>query len=135
MVDRPASWAAWGEEKATSRPSKSMRPESLAYTPVSTLISVDLPAPFCPISACTSPGATSKRTSRNAGAPRNDLLMPCIESRSSGRSATDGPSFLGDEPPCPCRQHRALQRARCCRCGSVGLVDVVGGVVLGEQLV
>jgi hypothetical protein len=34
-----------------------MLPASGAYTPVSTLISVDLPAPFWPMSACTSPGA------------------------------------------------------------------------------
>src|SRR4051794_27832155 len=134
MVDSPASWAAWGEEKATSRPSNSMRPESIAYTPVSTLMSVDLPAPFCPIRACTSPRATSNRASRNAGTPRNCLLMPCMESRSSGRSATDGPSFLG-RTTVPMPAAPGPTGARCCRCGSVGLVDVVGGVVLGEQLV
>src|SRR4051794_36486764 len=136
MVDSPASWAAWGEEKATSRPSNSIRPESLAYTPVSTLISVDLPAPFCPIRACTSPRATSKRASRSAGTPRNCLLMPCIESRGAGRSATvaffpeDGaPNRARAGSTGPNRGSGAAGRS------SVGLADVVGRVVLGEQLV
>src|SRR3954466_7890088 len=130
-----------------------MRPESLTYTPVSTLMSVDLPAPFCPIRACTSPRATSKRASRSAGTPRNCLLMPCIESSGAGGSATDGPSLPEDGAPStvpteharetvaagpgqgPVRQHRAAQRPGAAGAGSVGRVDVVGRVVLGEQLV
>src|SRR4051794_4145865 len=49
---------------------------------------VDLPAPFCPISACTSPRDTSNRASRSADTPRNCLLMPRIDSRSVERSVT-----------------------------------------------
>ena len=41
-------------------------------------ISVDLPAPFSPITAWTSPRATSSRTLCKAGTPENDLEMPSI---------------------------------------------------------
>ena len=40
------------------------------------LISVDLPAPFSPTSACTSPARTSNETSDSACTPGKDLLMP-----------------------------------------------------------
>src|SRR3954471_20996416 len=95
MVDRPASCAACGEGKVTSPPSNSMRPESLERTPVSTLIRVDLPAPFCPISACTSPRATSRWASVSAATPRNALLTPCIDNRGGGPSATAELPFSG----------------------------------------
>src|SRR3569623_269780 len=39
------------------------------------LISVDLPAPFSPTSACTSPGAQLKLTSLSARTPGNDFEM------------------------------------------------------------
>src|SRR6478609_4360612 len=38
--------------------------------------SVDLPAPFSPSSACTSPSATSKWTSSFATTPGNRLVIP-----------------------------------------------------------
>ena len=50
-------------------PSSSMLPASGAYTPVSTLISVDLPAPFCPMSACTSPARSVSSTPASACTP------------------------------------------------------------------
>src|SRR3954453_11202899 len=96
-----------------------MRPESFVYTPVSTLIRVDLPAPFCPISACTSPRATSKSASSSAGDPRNRLVMPRIDSRGDGPSATGEP-FRGRHglvppgpgvSPAPRRHHRRAQYA------------------------
>ena len=40
-----------------------------ATTPARILISVDFPAPFSPISAWISPGATASVTLRNAGTP------------------------------------------------------------------
>src|SRR6185503_17098145 len=57
--------------------------------PVRILISVDLPAPFSPSSACTSPARTSNETLRRAWTPENDLLI----ARASRRGVTpvDGP--------------------------------------------
>src|ERR1700724_3056036 len=40
-----------------------------------TLISVDFPAPFSPISACTSPSSSSKDTFFKARTPANDLVI------------------------------------------------------------
>src|SRR3954464_9370465 len=132
MVDSPASCAACGEGKATSRPSNSIRPESFAYTPVSTLIKVDLPAPFCPISACTSPRATSKCASRSAATPTNALLIPRMDSRGVEPSANEEPPSrsMGRRGPRPPSDPGGVVGG-----GSVRLVDVLGRVVLGEQLV
>ena len=49
----PSFCASWGEWMVTlpGMPSSSIVPSSFEYTPVSTLIRVDLPAPFSPISA------------------------------------------------------------------------------------
>src|SRR5271170_1353026 len=58
--------------------------------PPRTLIRVDLPAPFSPRSATTSPRLTSKLTPFSACVPPNDLatfskrrIPPCAKSRSS----------------------------------------------------
>src|SRR5262245_60565045 len=51
--------------------------------PASTFISVDLPAPFSPISACTSPAISSKRQLSSARTPGNDLLRLWIETSGS----------------------------------------------------
>src|SRR5688572_21011001 len=59
-----------------SCPSSSMLPASGGNTPVSTLISVDLPAPFWPISACTSPARKQRSTSSKALVPAKRLPMP-----------------------------------------------------------
>ena len=53
-------------------------PESARYTPVSVLISVDLPAPFSPSRACTSPGRSRIDTSSRARTPGNDTVIPRI---------------------------------------------------------
>src|SRR6478752_1422122 len=55
-----------------------MRPESTLYTPVSALMSVDLPAPFSPIRACTSPGNRRKSTVSSALTPGNVMEIPDI---------------------------------------------------------
>ena len=47
-------------------PSKTIVPLSGAVAPEATFISVDLPAPFSPSRACTSPGSTSNETSVSA---------------------------------------------------------------------
>jgi len=65
----PWWWASSGVLKLTSRPSSSMCPELSVTTPASTLDSVDLPAPFSPSKACTSPRRRLKSTSSIAGTP------------------------------------------------------------------
>ena len=52
-------------------------------------ISVDLPAPFSPSSACTSPRRTSNDTSSLATTPGNSLRMPRISRTSSSLTAVD----------------------------------------------
>src|SRR5215469_3718805 len=51
-------------------------------------ISVDLPAPFSPSSACTSPRRTSNDTSSLATTPGNSLRMPRISRTSSSLALT-----------------------------------------------
>ena len=56
MVAIPARSAAIGVAKDTSCPCQVITPASGLCAPASTLISVDLPAPFWPRRQCTSPG-------------------------------------------------------------------------------
>ena len=55
-------------------------PSSGWCAPASTLISVDLPAPFWPSRQCTSPARTSRSTPSSARTPGNCLTMPRISS-------------------------------------------------------
>src|SRR4051812_47073948 len=57
-----------------------MRPPSGRWTPVRTLISVDLPAPFWPITAWTSPGKRRKSTPESAWTPEKRFEIPFISS-------------------------------------------------------
>src|SRR3954468_20808719 len=84
MVLMPARWASSGAANATSAPPKRMVPASRAYAPVSTLINVDLPAPFWPISACTCAGSITSRAWRKAGTPPKALSTPRISSSGAG---------------------------------------------------
>ena len=63
IVARPAA----RQSRACPRPAE--------CAPVMILISVDLPAPFSPTSAWTSPARSSNDTSRSACTPPNDLLI------------------------------------------------------------
>src|SRR5687767_8048655 len=76
MVAMPARIAAWGLENEAAWPSHSTVPSSGRYTPESTLMSVDLPAPFWPSRQWTSPAATSRPTPSRARTPGNVLTMP-----------------------------------------------------------
>src|SRR5215211_9430435 len=84
MVLTPPAWACWGEWKSTSRPSRVIRPASRRYAPVRILISVDLPAPFWPMTACTSPRPTVSEASSRARTPGKALLIPSIRRRGAG---------------------------------------------------
>src|SRR4051794_29959886 len=80
-------------------------------------ISVDLPAPFSPRSACTSPLRTSRETSSLATMPGNLFVMPRISRTSS--SVTRPRSYPGT------RRGRAssARPLRSCLARSVGLLD------------
>src|SRR6056297_829729 len=60
----------------TRRPLRSIVPSSAGWTPVSTLINVDLPAPLSPTSPSTSPSRTSRSTPRTASTPPKRLTIP-----------------------------------------------------------
>jgi len=57
---------------------------SFVQTPARIFISVDLLAPFSPISAWTSPGISSNRTSLSARTPGKVLLTPSMEMTGGG---------------------------------------------------
>ena len=61
---------------ATGWPWTSIVPSSGRWAPVITLISVDLPAPFSPTRAWTSPARRSNETPFRAWTPANALLIP-----------------------------------------------------------
>src|SRR5580704_8062447 len=59
-----------------SRPSTNTRPAVGCRCPLMRLNSVDLPAPFGPMTAAISPSATARSTSDTARQPPNDLERP-----------------------------------------------------------
>src|SRR5829696_8558428 len=77
----PHCRAWWGFAGVKCLPSRSISPASGRHAPLSTFMSVLLPAPFSPISACTSPGATSSATSRRACVAPKRFCTPDIFSR------------------------------------------------------
>src|SRR5689334_20776688 len=79
-------------------------------------ISVDLPAPFSPRSACTSPRRTSNDTSSLATTPGNSLRMPRISRTSSSLTEVDAIARRREgEIESPSRRDR--------RCGYLLIVD------------
>src|SRR4051794_21390422 len=82
----PASTASLAERGAISRSARRTEPASRANTPVTTLIKVDLPAPFSPSSAWISPSPKVKSTSCSAFNAPKLLVRPRISSR-EGRVA------------------------------------------------
>src|SRR6478735_3725070 len=78
----PSFCAASGDRGQTGVPASSIWPRVGSITPVSTLISVDLPAPFWPISAWISPGR------RRSPAPSSATVAPKRLHRPSACSTT-----------------------------------------------
>src|SRR6202048_2849471 len=64
-----------------------MVPESAGCAPARIFISVDLPAPFSPTSACTSPAFTSNDTPSSARTPGNVFTMPDMRSNGAPGAA------------------------------------------------
>src|SRR5919112_5419894 len=86
MAATPSSFATRGELLTTVRPSIRSSPPSGSTAPVMILISVDLPAPFSPMSACTSPARSSSEALFRACTPAYDLVMS-VARRSGALSA------------------------------------------------
>ncbi len=82
-VATPAAWLSAGDEKRTGSPSSRISPESTGSAPFSALITVDLPAPFSPMTVCTSPAYSCTSTPSSAVTPGNATVTP--------RSSMSGP--------------------------------------------
>jgi hypothetical protein len=78
-VSMPSARAAAGDPSVTGAPSISTCPVSIGYTPLSTLINVDLPAPLSPIRARTSPSCRVSETSSSAVTGPKCLDAWCTE--------------------------------------------------------
>src|SRR5581483_8505325 len=74
----PARLRRHAGQRVISAPAKRMAPESGKNSPANCAISVVLPAPFGPITACISPGMTANVTSASATTPPKRLLRPWI---------------------------------------------------------
>src|SRR4051794_33347188 len=83
MVTMPRPCASCGLPSVTSRPSNAIVPASGTWAPARILSRVDLPAPFSPSSAITSPRRTSKSTPCSACTPGKLLLIPDMRRRGS----------------------------------------------------
>ena len=66
MISMPAARAASGVPKATGAPSSRTTPDVGGKTPLSTLTSVDLPAPLSPIRPTASDASRVNETSASA---------------------------------------------------------------------
>src|ERR1700738_3101539 len=107
---RPRSARRWIGSAVTSSPPNTILPPSGPSSPEIWLISVVLPAPFGPITACSSPGRTSSVTSSVTRSPPKFLVSPSM--RSTG-SATDHSPQRGHEPDQPAgREHRNQHQQR-----------------------
>src|SRR5439155_7976454 len=95
-AEKPRKWLVIGSERAgpsrdraaasrgvTSRPAKRVVPASGLRSPASWPISVVLPAPLGPMSACVSPSSTSRSTRSVARRPPKLLLSPRIATSGS----------------------------------------------------
>src|SRR6267142_2995116 len=94
MTEMPSFSASRGEFIFTGRLSIEITPASGLCAPARMRMRVDLPAPFSPMRACTSPGNRSKPTFCRARTPGKDLSMPFIWSRAVFEAASIG-LFLG----------------------------------------
>ena len=68
-IAMPSDVAAFGVSAAMVCPQTVIVPSSGSVVPVAMFIRVDLPAPFSPRIACTSPGSTCTDTSVSAATP------------------------------------------------------------------
>src|SRR3972149_11479454 len=74
MAAMPSARADAGLRRCAACPRISIVPPSGWCAPVMTLISVDLPAPFSPSNACTSPARSENDTPLSARTAPNDFV-------------------------------------------------------------
>ena len=105
----PRSSAVRGLAIWTGSPLNRISPASGWYTPARIFIRVDLPAPFSPTRAWTSPGWSSKLASASAWTPGKSLVIPVIStsrsrigssSKPAGLNGTGLPQVCGSPEPC-----------------------------------
>src|SRR3954462_14440844 len=65
----PSRCASAGDSGWRALPFRRSPPAQGGWAPVSSLMRVDLPAPLCPTSACTSPASSRKSTPESATTP------------------------------------------------------------------
>ena len=87
---RPSRLRLCGGSAVMSSPAKRMRPKSARNWPLSCAINVVLPAPFGPMMACSSPGATSSERLSVATMPPKRLARPSTLSMGSLMAAPCG---------------------------------------------
>src|SRR6478672_3717383 len=102
MTAIPRRRAASGSCLAARPPPTSRRPSSGAIAPARILISVDLPAPFSPTIAWTSPASTSNDTPRRARMPAYAFESPAAVRTAVPRRPADGTP--GEAIVCALRQ-------------------------------
>src|SRR5581483_1159504 len=98
MMEMPSSIAFCGLSMVTGWPLIRMSPLSLGCAPARIFIRVDLPAPFSPSRAWTSPFRTVRETSSRARTPGYCLLMWRI-SRAGGAVSGVAVTYLTPRPP------------------------------------
>src|SRR5438034_5746944 len=129
MTRMPEPCAARGELRWTGCPSTKTRPVSGRCSPSSTRISVDLPAPFSPISAVISPALKATDTSRSACTAPKRLLTPSTETTGpviGGRLRMKPPAM---RPPAPeAKESLGLATERVLELGEILAADQ-GGVL------
>src|SRR6476646_7255291 len=94
MVATPTR-RAWRASPAISTPFTTIEPESGFTMPARRFLIVDLPAPFSPTSATTSPGATSKLTSLTAVMPPNRFVTRSTATAGSAPSGCTSARIRG----------------------------------------
>src|SRR4051812_6138412 len=91
-------------KRVTSSPANTMRPASGASKPEIWLISVVLPAPFGPITACSSPGSTSSVTPSVTRRPPK--FFDRLSMRSTGSATSHPPQLLRHADQSAAREYR-----------------------------
>src|SRR6516164_550480 len=94
----PLSRAWRGDRSCSARPRRRSSPASAGMIPAMIFMSVDLPAPFSPIRACTVPGLTRSETSYSAMTPGKLLLMFRASSRQRSGAAAASPCMMRSVP-------------------------------------
>src|SRR5580704_18716203 len=115
----PERRASAGERKAMTPPATAISPASAWNSPVITLTSVLLPAPFAPIKAWISPALSSSAAERSAITDPKRLAMPVTRKRSLPSALTcrlrgSIPTGDGDRRP------KSIPPRRSCRARSLG---------------